>query len=118
MPGSAAAAALATLDDALATRALARRRDPRALAPLLALLESSNDVDRLKAADGLRDLRDRAAAAPLLAALRRGGTLDFLATVLHALVSMAASETNDALALIARSDEPALRRLAAIWSDG
>jgi HEAT repeat protein len=117
MPGSDAAAALATLDDVLAVRALARRRDPRALAPLLDLLESTNDADRLQAADGLRDLRDHAAAAPLLAALRRGGTQDFIATAAHALVSMAARQAADALALVARSDDPDLRRLAEIWSD-
>jgi HEAT repeat protein len=116
MPGSEAAAALATLDDVLALRALARRRDPHALAPLLHLLESTNDANRLQAADGLRDLRDPTAAAPLLAALRRGGTQDFIATATHALVSMAAPEAADALALIARSDDPDLRRLEEIWS--
>jgi len=117
MPGSDAGAALATLDHVLAVRALARRRDPRALGPLLDLLESSDDTDRLQAADGLRDLRGRAAAAPLLAALRRGGTQDFIATAAHALVSMAAPVAADALALVAGSDDPDLRRLAAIWSD-
>lgn len=117
MPGSDAGAALATLDDVLAVRALARRRDPRALGPLLDLLESSDDTDRLQAADGLRDLRDRAGAAPLLAALRRDGTPDFIATAAHALVSMAAPAAADALALVADSDDPDLRRLAAIWSD-
>jgi HEAT repeat protein len=118
MPGSDAAAALATLDDLLALRALARRRDPRALAPLLDLLESSHDTDRLQAADALRDLRDHAAAAPLLAALRHGGTQDFIATAAHALVSMAAPEAAEALAELAQSDAPELRRLAEIWSDG
>ncbi|HEY3189173.1 MAG TPA: SMI1/KNR4 family protein [Solirubrobacteraceae bacterium] len=118
MPGSDAAAALATLDDVLALRALARRRDTRALAPLLDLLQSSDDTDRLQAADGLRDLRDPAAAAPLLAALRRGGSQDFVATAAHALVSMATPEAADALALVARSDDPDLRRLAEIWPDG
>jgi HEAT repeat protein len=116
MPGSDAAAALATLDDVLALRALARRRDPRALAPLLDLLESTNDAERLQAADGLRDLRDRGAVAPLLAALRRGGTQDFIATATHALVSTGAPEATEALALVANSDDPDLRHLAAIWS--
>jgi HEAT repeat protein len=117
MPGTNAAAALATLDDVLALRALARRRAPRALAPLLDLLESTNDADRLQAADGLRDLRDNAAAAPLLAALRRGGTQDFITTAAHALVSMAAPEAAEALALLSSSEDPDLRRLAVTWSD-
>jgi hypothetical protein len=49
---------------------------------------------------------------------RRGRTQNFIPTAAHALVSMAAREAADALALDARSDDPDLRRLEEIWSDG
>jgi hypothetical protein len=116
-PGSDAAAALGTLHDASPCGRWPGAAT-RALAPLLDLLDSSDDTDRLQAADGVRDLRDHVTAAPLLAALRRGGTQDFIATAAHALVSMAAPDATDALELVARSEDPDLCRLAEIWSDG
>lgn len=54
--------------DALATRALARLRDPRALEPVLALLADPDPAVAFRGADGLRDLRDPAATDALLAA--------------------------------------------------
>jgi hypothetical protein len=119
MPGSQGLDALAALTergDVLAVKALARRRDPRALAPLLALLFNEGDAVAWQAADGLRDLRDPEAASALLAAARRGGNQEVIATAAHALVSMRAPEAAEALELLRASADGELRRLGELWA--
>lgn len=100
--------------DRLATRALARARDTRALQPLLAMLADADPAAAFQGADGLRDLRDPRATEALLAAVDHADP-DVAVTAAHALISMGSSRIPEALdRLAASSDEPA-RRLATRW---
>ena len=101
--------------DLLAARALARKRDERALAPLLEALASEDPELAFEGADGLRDLRARAAAPRLLEAVEAGADDDIVACAAHALVCMQAPEAEMALELLAGSASAPLRRLAELW---
>ena len=92
--------------DVIATRALARLRDGRALAPLLALLAFRRCRDAFRGADGLRDLRDPAATEPLLAAVDHPDP-DVAVCAAHALISMASPRTPEALARLAANPDDA-----------
>jgi HEAT repeat protein len=111
-----ALAALSTRGDLLATRALARLKDERALPRLLAALGGDDPELSFEGADGLRDLRSPAASRALLAAVERGENDDVVACAAHALVSMGAPEAQTALLALAGSDSGSLRRLAEIWA--
>jgi hypothetical protein len=63
-------------------------------------------------ADGLRDLRSAAAALALLQTVERHNDEDVVAAAAHALVSMQTLEAETAVAALAGSDSPCLRRLA------
>jgi len=117
MRGERSLDALAALEDDLrAARALARRRDERALEPLLRAL-SSDDLDvAFEGADGLRDLRSLAAAHALLSEVQAGRDDDVVACSAHALVAMKAPEAEAALAVLADTGSKCLRRLAEIWT--
>lgn len=119
MPGDAARDALASLvdrGDLLAARALARRRDRRALPLLLQALESEDPDVAFEAADGLRDLRDPAAAEALFATVCVADDPDVAACAAHALVMLRVPETAEALAALAESEDADLRRLAELWT--
>ncbi len=100
--------------DVIATRALARLRDGRALAPLLELLASADPAAAFRGADGLRDLRDAAATEPLLAAVDHPDP-DVAVCATHALISMASPRTPEALARLAANPDAQARALAAHW---
>ena len=100
--------------DVIATRALARLRDGRALAPLLELLASADPATAFRGADGLRDLRDAAATEPLLAAVDHPDP-DVAVCATHALISMASPRTPEALSRLSASPDPQARALAAHW---
>jgi HEAT repeat protein len=102
---------LSARGDLLATRALARLRDDRALPPLLAALAGDDPELSFEGADGLRDLRSPAAAPALLAAVERGGGDDVVACAAHALVAIDAPEARTAVAVLAASDSAPLRGL-------
>jgi len=104
----------ASTGDVVATRALARLRDRRALAPLLDLLASADAAVAFRGADGLRDLRDPAATEPLLAAVDHPDP-DVAVCATHALISMASPRTPEALARLAANPDPQARALAAHW---
>ena len=100
--------------DIIATRALARLRDGRALEPLLELLASGDPATAFRGADGLRDLHDPAATEPLLAAVDHPDP-DVAVCAAHALISMASPRTPEALARLAANADPQARALAAHW---
>jgi HEAT repeat protein len=100
--------------DVIATRALARLRDGRALTPLLELLSSGDPATAFRGADGLRDLRDPAATEALLAAVDHADP-DVAVCATHALISMASPRTPDALARLAANPDDQARALAAHW---
>jgi HEAT repeat protein len=100
--------------DVLATRALARLRDGRALAPLLTLLASADPATAFRGADGLRDLRDPTATEPLLAAVDHPDP-DVAVCSAHALISMASPRTPEALSRLSTSPDPQAHALAAHW---
>jgi HEAT repeat protein len=100
--------------DVMATRALARLRDDRALAPLLAILADHNPAAAFRGADGLRDLRDPRATDALLAAVDHADP-DVAACATHALISMASQRTPEALERLAASPDDQARRLATDW---
>ena len=104
----------ASAGDVIATRALARQRDRRALAPLLELLASADGAVAFRGADGLRDLRDPAATEPLLAAVDHPDP-DVAVCATHALISMASPRTPEALARLAVNADPEARSLAVRW---
>lgn len=103
--------------DVLATRALARHRDGRALEPLLALLANPDPVTALRGADGLRDLRDPRSTDALLGAVGHVDP-DVAVCAAHALVSMASPRTPEALDRLAASPDEQARRLATRWRTG
>jgi HEAT repeat protein len=104
-----------SVGDVIATRALARLRDGRALEPLLALLLASLDpAAAFRGADGLRDLRDPAATEPLLAAVDHPDP-DVAVCAAHALISMTSPRTPEALARLSANPDPQARALAAHW---
>jgi HEAT repeat protein len=107
----------ASAGDVLAVRALARQRDPRALAPLLELLASDDAAVALRGADGLRDLRDPGAAGQLLAAADRPDP-DVAVCATHALISMDSPRTPEALDRLAADPDPQARALAVRWRAG
>ena len=104
----------ASTGDVLATRALARQRDRRALAPLLELLASADAAVAFRGADGLRDLRDPAATEQLLAAVDHPDP-DVAVCATHALISMASPRTPEALGRLAANADPHARALAVRW---
>jgi len=100
--------------DMIATRALARLRDGRALAPLLALLADPDPAIAFRGADGLRDLRDPRATDALLTAVDHGDPdVDVCST--HALISMASPRTPEALVRLAAHPDERARELATEW---
>jgi HEAT repeat protein len=100
--------------DVLATRALARFHDSRALAPLLEMLASPDAATAFRGADGLRDLRDPAATEALLAAVGHPDP-DVAVCATHALVSMASPTTPEALDRLAANPDSQARALAVRW---
>jgi HEAT repeat protein len=100
--------------DVLATRALARLRDSRALAPLLEMLASADAATAFRGADGLRDLRDPAATDALLAAVEHPAP-DVAVCATHALISMASPRTPEALDRLAANPDPQAHALAVRW---
>jgi len=104
----------ASAGDVLAVRALARQHDPRALAPLLELLASTDAAVAFRGADGLRDLRDPAATEALLAAVDNPDP-DVAVCATHALISMASPRTPEALDHLATNPDPQARALAEHW---
>lgn len=104
----------ASTGDVVATRALARLRDGRALAPLLGLLVSADAAVAFRGADGLRDLRDPAATEQLLAAVDHPDP-DVAVCATHALVSMGSPRTPDALARLSANPDAQARELAQHW---
>jgi HEAT repeat protein len=100
--------------DLIATRALARLRDGRALEPLLALLADPDPAVAFRGADGLRDLRDPRATDALLAAADHADP-DVAVCASHALISMASPRTPEALERLAASPDEQARRLATAW---
>jgi HEAT repeat protein len=103
--------------DVLATRALARLRDSRALEPLLALLANPDPATAFRGADGLRDLRDPRSTSALLAAVDHPDP-DVAVCAAHALVSMASPRTPEALDRLARNEDEQARALAERWRAG
>jgi HEAT repeat protein len=102
--------------DPLATRALARRRDPRCRDRLLAWLDDPSPRVAFYGADGLRDLRDPTTADALLRAAANEDP-DVAVTATHALISMESPSVPAALdALAGHADERA-RFLAVRWAD-
>ena len=102
--------------DRLATRALARMRDPRAFEPLLADLANADTEMALNGADGLRDLRDPRATEALLARAEDPDP-DLAVVATHALVSMASPRIPDALDRLATHEDDKARALAARWRE-
>ena len=100
--------------DLIATRALARLRDGRALAPLLALLADPDPAAAFRGADGLRDLRDSRATVALLAAVDHADP-DVAVCATHALISMASPRKPKALERLAANPDEQARRLATAW---
>ena len=100
--------------DVLATRALARQRDSRALEPLLALVARSDPASARRGADGLRDLRDPASTDELLVAVGHADP-DVAVCAAHALVSMASPRVPEALDRLSAVDDEQARRLATHW---
>jgi HEAT repeat protein len=103
-----------SIGDVLATGALARFRDSRALEPLLEMLASADAATAFRGADGLRDLRDPAAADALLAAVDHRDP-DVAVCATHALISMASPRVPDALVLLAANADPEAQALAVRW---
>jgi HEAT repeat protein len=108
-------AARAAAGDALATRALARRRDGRCRDRLLAWLADPSPRVAFHGADGLRDLRDPTTADALLGAAGHVDP-DVAVTATHALVSMASPHVPAALAALDRHPDDRARTLAAWWA--
>jgi HEAT repeat protein len=100
--------------DLIATRALARLRDDRALAPLVALLVDPDPAAAFRGADGLRDLRDPRATDALLAAVDHPDP-DVAVCATHALISMASPRTPEALERLAANPDDRARGLASDW---
>jgi hypothetical protein len=101
--------------DLIATRALARLRDGRALAPLLALLADPDAAAAFRGVDGLRDLRDPRATEALLAAVGHSDP-DVAVCATHALISMASPRTPEALERLEANPDQRARKLASDWS--
>jgi HEAT repeat protein len=103
--------------DLLATRALARGRDGRALEPLLAMLADGDPGTSFQGADGLRDLRDPRATDALLAVADHVDP-DIAVTAVHALISMASPRVPEALDRLDVSPDESARQLATRWRAG
>jgi hypothetical protein len=102
--------------DGYATRALARRRDPRAREPLLAWLADADPHLARLGADGLRDLRDPHTSKALLAAASHDDP-DVAVCAVHALVGMSSPEASGGLAALGRHPDERARALAAHWKE-
>jgi len=100
--------------DALALRALARRRDARSRDHLLRWLQDSSPRVAFFGADGLRDLRDMTTAQALLRGVGSQDA-DVAVTATHALISMASPEVPAALAVLQGHADQRARALAAGW---
>jgi HEAT repeat protein len=100
--------------DLIATRALARLRDGRALAPLLDLLADPDPAIAFRGVDGLRDLRDPRATDALLAAVDHADP-DVAVCATHALISMGSPRIPEALERLAANPDEHARRLATEW---
>jgi HEAT repeat protein len=103
--------------DVLATRALARLRDDRALEPLLILLSDPDPATAFRGADGLRDLRDPRSTDALLVAVDHADP-EVAVCAAHALVSMASPRTPEALDRLAANPDEQARALASRWRTG
>jgi HEAT repeat protein len=103
--------------DALAIRALARRRDGRSRDRLLQWLDDPSPRVAFYGADALRDLRDRGTAQALLQAAGNEDA-DVAVTATHALISMASGDVPAALARLQRHADDRARVLAAGWIAG
>jgi hypothetical protein len=102
--------------DGYATRALARRRDPRAREPLLAWLADADPHLARLGADGLRDLRDPHASEALLAAASHDDP-DVAVCAVHALVAIGSPEASGGLAALGSHPDERARALAARWKE-
>ena len=100
--------------DALAVRALARRRDDRSRDHLLAWLADPSARVAYYGADGLRNLRDPTTSDALLRASGADDP-DVAVTATHALISMASPEVPAALAALQRHADERAQALAASW---
>jgi HEAT repeat protein len=103
--------------DALAIRALARRRDGRSRDRLLEWLDDPSPRVAFYGADGLRDLRDPTTAHALLRAAGNEDP-DVAVTATHALISMASPEVPGALAALGHQADDRARALAVDWTAG
>lgn len=102
--------------DGYATRALARRRDPRAREPLLAWLAGADPHLARLGADGLRDLRDPHTSEALLAAASHDDP-DVAVCAVHALVAIGSPEASGGLAALGSHPDERARALAARWKE-
>ena len=97
--------------DVLAARALARRRDPRALKPLVGMLADVDAARALSGADGLRDLRHSEAGEALLAVTHHSDP-DVAVCAAHALITMKSSHVSEPLEALMGSEDDEARRLS------
>jgi HEAT repeat protein len=100
----------------LATRALARRRDPRAAEALIRMLADRDPVVALSGADGLRDLRHDEATGPLLEAVRNSDP-DVAVCAAHALICMGSASAPAGLAALSAHPDADARALSASWTE-
>ena len=105
----------AAAGERLATRALARRRDPRAAGDLLGMLADPDPLVALSGADGLRDLRHADASGPLLDGVRHADP-DVAVCAAHALICMASPSTAAGLAALSAHPDAEARALSVSWT--
>jgi HEAT repeat protein len=105
----------AAAGERLATRALARRRDPRAAEDLMHMLADPDPLIALSGADGLRDLRHPDATGPLLESVRNADP-DVAACAAHALICMGSPSAPAGLAALSAHPDSDARSLSASWT--
>jgi hypothetical protein len=100
--------------DFLATKALARRRDPRALPPLLQAATADDRQLVWHALDGLRDIRSPG-AGDLLLDFAHSADLELAVIATHGLIAQQHSEARQAVLKLSKADDDAVRRIADSW---